>query len=62
MGRTDAVSAGLVSGEDRFAAGARGGRTSPALGGRRAAPEGRAGAGGSGAHAATVAENATANP
>lgn len=41
VGRTDAVSAGLVSGEDRFAAGARGGRTSPALGGRRAAPEGR---------------------
>ena len=32
VGRTDAVSAGLVSGEDRFAAGARGGRTSPSLG------------------------------
>ena len=35
-GRTDAVSAGLVSGGDRFAASAREGRTAPALGGRSA--------------------------
>ena len=42
-GRTDAVSAGLVSGEDRFAASAREGKASPALGRNGAAPKGSAG-------------------